>query len=229
MPVFSSHFTVSHLDHRLQAIVEHVNTFLRLMADFGSGWVILYNGAKCGASAPDHLHLQVAPSGQMPIEKEIREEKRLTLMKRVGGVLFHRVRDLGREAIFLEGDDLTAVERALKGFLDALKKVLPTPSPPDQEPMINIAGFYEESRWRLVIFPRQKHRPDVFYKKGDDRIVVSPGAIDMAGVLITPVKKDFNRLDGVLVEDIFREVSLGGKTVERAIDAMQGKTPVNHV
>jgi ribosomal protein S18 acetylase RimI-like enzyme len=221
MPVFSSHFTVSHLDHRLQAIAEHVNTFLQLMADFGSGWVILYNGPKCGASAPDHLHFQAAPSGQMPIEKETREEKRLTLMKQVDGVLLHRMRDLGREAILLEGDDLMAVDRALKGFLDALEKVLPI----DEEPMINIAGLYEKSKWRLVIFPRQKHRPDAFFRKGDDRIVVSPGAIDMGGVVITPVEKDFNRLDGALVEDIFREVSLEEKTVERVINVMGGRYP----
>ena len=221
MPVFSSHFTVSHLDHRLQAIAEHVDTFLQLTTDFGPGWVILYNGPKCGASAPDHLHFQAAPSGQMPIEKETREEKRLTLMKQVDGVLLHRMRDLGREAILLEGDDLMAVDRALKGFLDALEKVLPI----DEEPMINIAGFYEESKWRLLIFLRQKHRPDAFFRNGDDRIVVSPGAIDMGGVLITPVEKDFHRLDGASVEDIFREVSLDGQTVERAINAMGGRQP----
>ena len=216
MPVFSSHFTVSHLDHRLQAIAEHIDTFLQLMADFGSGWTVLYNGPKCGASAPDHLHFQAAPSGQMPIEKEIREEKRLTLMTQVDGVLLYRVRDLGREVIILEGDDPMAVGSAFKGFLNALKKVLLI----DEEPMMNIAGFYEERKWRLVIFPRRKHRPDAFFKEGDARVVVSPGVIDMGGVLITPVEKDFERLDAAAVEGIYGEVSLEGKTVERAIDAM---------
>jgi hypothetical protein len=109
----------------------------------------------------------------------------------------------------------------LKEFLNALKKVLFI----DEEPMINIAGFYEESKWRLLIFLRQKHRPDAFFRNGDDRIVVSPGAIDMGGVLITPVEKDFHRLDGASVEDIFREVSLDGQTVERAIEAMGGRQP----
>jgi hypothetical protein len=220
MPVFSSHFTVSHVDHRLQAIAEHVDAFLQLMADFGSGWVILYNGPKCGASAPDHLHFQAAPSGQMPIEKEIREEKRLTLMKQVDGVLFHRVRDLGREAVVLQAYDSMALGKALREFLDALKKVLLI----DEEPMTNIAGFYEESKWCLVIFPRRKHRPEAFSRKGADRIVVSPGAIDMGGVLITPVEEDFYRLDRTLVESIFNEVSLDGKTVERAMDSMEGNT-----
>ena len=218
MPVFSSHFTVSHLDHRLQAIDENIDTFLQLIADFGSGWMVLYNGPKCGASAPDHLHFQAVPSGQMPIEKEIREEKRLILMTQIDGVLLYRVRDLGREVIILEGDDPMAGEGAFKGFLNALEKVIHI----DEEPMVNIAGFYkerkwEERKWRLVIFPRQKHRPDAFFREGDARVVVSPGVIDMAGVVITPVEKDFEQLDAAAVEGIYREVSLEGKTVERAI------------
>ena len=86
MPVFSPHFTVSHLDHRPQAIAEQIDAFLRLMADFGSGWTVLYNGPRCGASAPDHLHFQAVPSGQMPIEKEILEKKRLALITPVDGV-----------------------------------------------------------------------------------------------------------------------------------------------
>jgi hypothetical protein len=217
MPVFSSHFTVSHLDHRLQAIDEHIGTFLQLITDFGPGWTVLYNGAKCGASAPDHLHFQVCPSGQMPIETEIHGEKRLTLMKQVDDVLIYRAKDFGREAILLEGDDPIAVGKALKNFLNTLKEVLRI----NEEPMINIAGFHEEMKWCLMIFPRRKHRPEAFLKEGDSRVVVSPGVIDMGGLLITPVEKDFERLDAVVVEGIYREVAFEGKIVERAIDAMR--------
>ena len=216
MPVFPSHFTVSHLDHRLQVVAEHIDTFLRLMADFGSGWTVLYNGPRCGASAPDHLHFQAAPSGQMPIEKEIWEGKRLTMMKQVDHVLLYRLRDLGREVIILEGNEPMAVGGAFKGFLNALKKVLLI----DEEPMMNIAGLYKERRWCLVIFPRRKHRPEAFSREGDARVVVSPGVIDMGGLLITPIEKDFDRLDAAAVEGIYGEVSLDGETVKRAIDAM---------
>jgi hypothetical protein len=216
MPVFASHFTISHLDHRFQTIAEHMETFLQLMADLGSGWTVLYNGPKCGASAPDHLHFQAAPSGQMPIEKEIREENRLTLMTQVDSALLYRVGNLGREAILLEGNDSTTVRTAFNAYLNGLKKVLFI----DEEPMINVAGFYDDRRWRLVIFPRRKHRPDAFFREGDNRVVVSPGVIDMGGFLITPVEKDFERLDAVTVEAIFREVSMEEKTVERAIEVM---------
>jgi hypothetical protein len=183
------------------------------MADFGPGWMVLYNGPRCGASAPDHLHFQVAPSGQMPIEREIREEKRLALIKQIESVSLYHARDLGREVIALEGDDPMAVKGAFNDFLNALKKVLLL----NEEPMMNIAGYYEKTRWCLVIFPRRKHRPDIFSKDGDARMVVSPGVIDMGGLLITPVEKDFERLNGAVVEDIYGEVSLEGKTVERAI------------
>ena len=216
MPILSSHFTVSHLDHRLQAIAEHIGTFLQLMVDLGPSWVTLYNGPKCGASAPEHLHFQAAQSGQMPIEKEIRDGDRLALVKEMDDVLLYRVNNLGREAILLEGSDPIAVERAFKGFLNGLQNALLL----NAEPMINIVGLYEERKWRLIVFPRRKHRPDAFFKEGNNRVVVSPGAIDMGGLVITPVGKDFERLDTAAVENIYKEVSLDGKTVRRAIDAI---------
>jgi hypothetical protein len=214
MPVLSSQLTISHLKHHSQTILEHLDAFFYLMADFGSGWVILYNGPKCGASAPDHHHFHAARSGKMPLEKETRQENRLTLIKKVERVLLYRVKNIGREIVLLEGDDPMAMGHAFKVFLSALKKVLLI----DEEPMINIAGFYEEGRWRLFIFPRRKHRPDAFFKEGDDRIVVSLGVIEMEGVLVTPMGKDFERLNSAAVESIYKEVSLEGNILEKAID-----------
>jgi hypothetical protein len=212
-PILTAHLTVSHVDHCRQVITEHIETFLRLMADFGSGWVVLYNGPRCGASAPHHLHFQAAPSGQMPIEKDIREQKRLVLKEQREGVLFYRVEGLGREVVILEGEDQAAVGTGFIGFLKDLQKSLL----PSEEPMMNIVGLYEAGRWQLAIFPRRKHRPDAFFKKGKDRLVVSPGVIDMAGILVTPVERDFERLDAAAVKGIYKEVSLEGEAVERVL------------
>jgi len=87
--------------------------------------------------------------------------------------------------------------------------------------MMNIAGFQKEGKWRLVIFPRRKHRPEAFFRKGDARVVVSPGIIDMGGLLITPMKKDFEELGRADVEKIYREVSLEEKTVGHVIAALR--------
>jgi len=217
MPVFPYHFIVSHLDHRRQAIAEHINLFLQLMTDFGSDWTVLYNGPKCGASAPDHLHFHAIPSGQMPIEKEMLREKSRAFTKQINRVFLYRLRDLGREVILLQGDDPGAVGDVFEEFLNSLKKVLLIA----EEPMMNIAGFQREGKCCLMIFPRQKHRPDAFFREGDARVVVSPGVIDMGGVLITPVEKDFEQLDEAEVGDIYREVSLGEGTMEHVIAALR--------
>ncbi len=216
MPVFPSHFVVSHLDHRLQAIAEHMDLFFRLMGDFGSDWTVLYNGPKCGASAPDHLHFHAIPSGQMPIEKEWSGGNAITLTKQVDDVLLYRLRNLGREAILLEGNDPMAVASAFRVFLGTLRKVLVM----EEEPMVNIAGFQRERKWHLAVFPRRKHRPEVFFREGDARVVVSPGVIDMGGLLITPVEKDFEGLGRADVENIYTEVSLEEKTAGEVIAAL---------
>jgi hypothetical protein len=215
MPVFSPHFTVSHLDHRPQIIKEQIDAFLQLIDDLGSGWAVLYNGPRCGASAPDHLHFQAVPSDQMPIEKEIPEKKRLAPLTPVGDCLLYRLKDLGREVVVLEGNDSRAVGDAFRRFLDSLRKTLSTA----EEPMINLAGFHKQGngKWRLLIFPRRKHRPDAFFRKAEDRVVISPGVIDMGGVLISPMGKDFEQLDAASIEGIYREVTLEGKIVEKAI------------
>jgi hypothetical protein len=152
----------------------------------------------------------------MPIEKEIRLKKKPTLVKTVDGVLLYCARGLGREVIILEGDAPVGVGSVSRNFLNALKKVLMI----DEEPMINIAGYYTTGKWRLVIFPRRKHRPDVFFKQGNARIIISPGVIDMGGLMITPVKRDFERLDAPTVERIYREVSLEGEIAGKAIAAI---------
>jgi hypothetical protein len=216
-PIFHSHFTISHVDHRGQTIVRDIQTLMRLLAEFGSGWTVFYNGPKCGASAPDHLHFQAAPSGQMLIEREMHEEKRFADQKRIDEVLFYRLRDMGRAIVVIEGANSASIEGIFKSFMNSLRRVLRLA----EEPMMNIAGYCEGEKWRLVIFPRRKHRPDAFFKKEEARVVISPGLIDMGGVLITPLEKDFDRLNAAAVEKIYREVSLESEVLKEAIEGLK--------
>jgi len=215
-PVFSSHFTICHKEHRPQSIAGHIETFLRLMLDFGEGWTVLYNGPGCGASAPDHLHFQAAPSGQMPVEEEIKEKNRLKRIAKFDGILFSKVRNAGREIIIAEGDNPASLANAFRVILSALEKRLSA----GVEPMINIAGLHSKGARRLLIFPRTKHRPDVFFKEGNDRVAVSPAIAEMGGIIVTPVEKDFKRLGASAIEDIFREVSLDGEILNRFFDSI---------
>lgn len=86
--------------------------------------------------------------------------------------------------------------------------------------MINVLCSYEDGVWRIMIFFRAKHRPDAFYREDEQRVFVSPGAIDMAGVVIAPLKVDFNRLDGEVIDRIYAEVSLPEETMNEIINKL---------
>jgi hypothetical protein len=224
-PVFPAHFTIARISHRPQVISQHVALLIRLMTDFGSGWMILYNGAKCGASAPDHFHFQAVPSGRMPIEKELQAGTMAPLIVRAQGFALYRIEDAGREAVVLDAESPQALAGAFIDFLEALKEVLLI----EEEPMINgialITGAgataCQKKTWRLIVFPRRKHRPDAFFRHGDARIAVSPAVIEMGGVLVTPFARDFERLDAAAVEAIYEEVSLKKEIVQQAVDALK--------
>ena len=87
----------------------------------------------------------------------------------------------------------------------------------NDEPMVNVICNYSGNRWRLIVFLRQKHRPDAYYAKGENRIFISPGAVDMAGVVITPLLDNYNRLDYNAIRGIYREVSLPDSTLNSIV------------
>jgi len=215
-PVFPSHFTICYKEHRPQSIAEHVDTFLQLMVDLGKDWTVLYNGPGCGASAPDHLHFQAVPSGQMPVETELTAKKNFIVIQKADGVLLSQISNIGREAITLEGDNPITLGKTFRRIISELKKNLFT----EKEPMINIAGFYSEKKLLLMIFPRAKHRPDAFFREGDARLMVSPAVVEMGGIIVTPVEKDFEVMNALIAEGIFREVSLDGKILNRVFDSI---------
>ena len=161
----------------------------------------------------------------MPVENEIKDTTKLSLIAEINDIYVYRVNNQGREIIMLEGNNRVSMAHTFMRVLASLKKVIPT----DDEPMVNVAGFFnivgseglpKIGRWQVLIFPRRKHRPDVFYREDDERIVVSPAVVEMAGVLVTPMERDFNRLDAAAAEAIYREVSLDGGILMKAMQSM---------
>ena len=217
MPVFPSHLTVAHVGHQPQAISRHFSDFLSLAADLGETWIALYNGPRCGASAPDHLHFQALPRGRMPIERAMGGGIESCSVVRVEDVLVSTVSDVGREVILLEGKSCGSMVHVFSKILVSLRGFTPS----EDEPMMNIAGFHACETWRVALFPRKKHRPDAFFREDAERILVSPGAVEMAGILITPLERDFERLDAKAIENIYREVSLDRDSVASVIRALK--------
>jgi hypothetical protein len=217
MPVFAEHFTVAFLAHVPQAIDTSLDTFLQLIDDFGDGWTVLYNGPRCGASAPDHLHFQVVTGGRIPIEEEAFTRDRWVPVEAVDGSVF-RARGLGREVLLMEAVDAAKLKYRLRSYLQALARVSPPSVPSAGEPMINLAGFRKDGIARLFIFPRRSHRPAAFFLEGDERIAISPAIAEMAGIMVAPARKDYLRLTGDLVRGVYRDVTLDEATAGRAVE-----------
>lgn len=215
-PVFHHHLTINSITHRPQMINTNIKSLLGLSKDLGHGWIALYNGPKCGASAPDHLHFQAIPCGNTPMEREINELKRPIESSGTPNVSIYYVDNLGRVYFFLEGYDTEALEDAFGKLLDAMRSVLKTPD----EPMLNIACINRRDNTNLIVFPRAQHRPHAFFRHGDDRIAVSPAVIEMTGVIVTPLQRDFLKLDARTVESIYTEVSIDKKTMEAILGFM---------
>jgi hypothetical protein len=203
MPIFPAHYTVSHLKHSPQLIDPYLGTFLRLAQELSPKFSIFYNGAQCGASAPDHIHFQIAPTGKIPIEQEAADEQRRERIGEIDGVAMLLLRDLGRAVIVFEGMNLENVARVIRQQTARMKAILHIAD----EPKINVICNYHAPQWRVILFPRRKHRPEVFFKEGDGKVVISPASVDMGGLIITPVEKDFNTVNASMIEKIYREVS----------------------
>lgn len=203
MPALRSHVTITSIDHRPQCIEENFDMLFQLMTDLGSAWTVLYNGPECGASAPDHHHFQAVPSGILPIEYEasIREKQRSIV--RSDGIDVYRIDNVSREVIVLKGKKRPTARSVFQNIVSHMKE---NPAS-DKEPMMSIAGIVKNDEQQILIFPRSKHRPEAFFRQGDDRIVVSPAIIEMCGVVMTPMERDFQRLTADNIETIYGEVS----------------------
>jgi hypothetical protein len=212
-PIFDRHFTISHVTHQKQSIEAVPEIFLDLAREFGPSYTIFYNGPKCGASAPDHMHFQACPANVLPIEALAADDSKRVLKKKEGTVSIWALSTCGRQVILIESGDKKDMELAIRRLVEAMRKTLGV----SDEPMLNVLCSFTGGMWRLIVFPRSKHRPDVYYLQGDDRVLISPGAVDLGGLIITPIEKDFISVDSKLIKDIFREVCLDSQAVEQIL------------
>ena len=215
-PIFLQHYTISNIQHVPQAITEHVATLLSLARNLSPAFTVFYNGPRCGASAPDHMHFQASPAGAIPIGKEVEVGSRRVLIKTVHGISLFQLTNLGRQILVLEGSDRQAIEALLLKCIAAMKIVASTPD----EPMMNIICSYLGQSWRVIIFPRRKHRPVAYFREGEERVLISPAAVDIGGLIVTPMARDFLTVDAQLVESIYQEVSIDESATKQIISML---------
>jgi Domain of unknown function (DUF4922) len=187
-PILEKHLTIVHREHRPQAITGFVMKSLGLAKSL-PGYFLIYNGPRCGASAPDHLHFQACSREIFPIERDTRDLEGPA------------VPDCGRSVFLLRDGDAERLNDRVERLIEILADVTGTSS----EPMINIALQHDSDRWTVFVFPRAKHRPRVF---ATGELTVSPAAIDLSGIFVVPLADDFERITAADVRSIFEEVTL---------------------
>ncbi len=204
-PIFPAHFTLTQKEHQPQRIIDTFSDMLDLSRDLAKYYTVIYNGPRCGASAPDHLHFQAGNKFFMPIDDEFHQIKNEygKMIYEDDDLSFYAVDDGIRKFVSIESLDKNLVVKTFNKFYKIYSELLNE----KQEPMINLISFYEEEYgWRVIIFLRSKHRPNVFFAEGDEKILVSPAAIDLGGVCIFPREEDYNRITKEMMTDIFKEV-----------------------
>ena len=220
LPVLYQHLSVVHRDHIDQRISNNIGLLLNLAADLGPEYVVLYNGPECGASAPDHLHFQACRRSALPIEAAMRATEDppaescdiCDRQPRDDFELF-TMGDGGRTAIVFRA---TIAERMSAWVYETLAELGRRSNRP--EPMVNILCSHDGKKWTMIIFPRARHRPACYYAEGESQLLVSPGAIDMAGIIVVPHREHFDRIGPGEVQTIYSEVSLDEADVNDAIE-----------
>ncbi len=210
-PIFPAHLTVSSIEHRPQRIKKSFTDLLHISRDFNN-YCFIYNGPESGASAPDHLHFQACKKDSLPINTDyegLKNEYGEELIK--NNVSVCAINDGIRRMLSLESMSAQILTKTFNKIYNSYLLIAKS----HVEPMMNVISTYEEeSGWRVIIFFRKKHRPDVYFKEGENNILVSPASIDLGGVLITPLEKDFRKIDKDIITQIFREVVVGKEEFE---------------
>jgi hypothetical protein len=206
-PIFPEHFTIPNINHIPQEIKSNFPLMLKLTNDLSKRYVVLYNGPKCGASAPDHFHFQAGTKNFMPIMDDF-----LQLKNELGELLIENdeltvygIDDGIRRMISLESLN----SEALTEVFDKLYEIYSSASGNKEEPLLNIVCVYEkEFGWRVIVFLREKHRSSHYFAEGDEKILLSAASVDLGGICITPLEKDFERVTKEKLTEILSEVAL---------------------
>ncbi|MDR2127269.1 MAG: DUF4922 domain-containing protein [Prevotellaceae bacterium] len=211
-PIFPKHLTISNMRHISQSIAENIETMLDL-STLLPDYIVFYNGPKCGASAPDHLHFQAGNKGFLPVENEFAEmNNRLQIMKYKSVEISFAV-DYLRKMITLQSDN----KNDLLDIFEKLYEMLSTLQPHEAEPMLNIICYADKNSWTVHIFPRIKHRPAQFFEQGENQLLISPASVDFGGVFITPRIEDFEKITENDIINIFNQITIGKTEFENII------------
>ncbi len=223
-PILPVHFTIPATKHQPQSIYRHYGEMHRLLS-LHSELMVFYNGPKCGASAPDHLHFQAGTSGVLPLQ---------TNWQRLSRNLTDVISLNDEEKISVLRDFLVPAfviisksEDSDEDLFHRLYRSMPMRGD-ESEPMMNIIAWRKGDEFISVVIPREKHRPDAYFAEGEAQMMVSPGALDMAGLIITPREEDFSKINLDKATALLRECGISAEKMEAIVSNLKASAATAH-
>lgn len=215
-PILPEHLTISSLKHQDQVLADKTIRQLPgkliswLEEYFASGYVLFYNGAKCGASAPDHFHFQAVKQSDVPViqqwERLMETAVRETEIKTENGNTYSSFQITSYICpiqVFICNHSADILPEMINQYLESLPL-----HEGESEPRYNLFAWQDKQRgFTMAYFPREEHRPACYTATRGEQLLVSPGALDMAGLLVTPRKEDFDRITESDITKIYKEVA----------------------
>ena len=213
-PILPMHFTLPLRRHQPQLIRSMYGEMLHLLRLYPE-LTVFYNGPLCGASAPDHAHLQAGTSGMLPLQTEWNRLARSinVIVEQGDEATIGIIEQLPWPAFAIRSKSKTMGERLFREVYDALPI-----ADGNTEPMMNIVAWRQGGQLISVVMPRAKHRPDCYFKDGEQQLLVSPGALDMAGMLIMPRREDFDRITPQQALAVLQECALPADIFQTVVE-----------
>ena len=205
-PILPNHYTIASKQHRPQRFLDAYDAMIQATKALPEEYIVFYNGPKCGASAPDHLHLQAGIAENIPLieyAKSVNPEENIQAIAPFG-YLVYLINDAENSHLFNQLYDSLSIPEE------------------EYEPRLNVVAYRKGEKVTFIVIPRHAHRPRCYSAEGDAKCLISPGALDMCGLLIAPRFEDYERLTATKAADILGEV---GVRTEPTIDVgiMQGE------
>ena len=202
-PIFPRHLTIPDRSHCLQLIDGRIADMARLAMDFEGEYTVFYNGPRCGASAPDHMHFQAGNSDFLTLPAALEDTVLETVVADNDGNTLALAAGLPLRVFVIDAE----TPEAAQALFARLYKAMPV-AEGDAEPMMNILAYATPAGVRIVAIPRKRHRPSFYGTEGPGTMLLSPASVDLGGVFITPLEKDFEALDAPTVMRVLDELCL---------------------
>jgi len=201
-PIFPKHFTIPRNEHVAQAIQPYFNDMLHLAQSLPE-LIVFYNGPKCGASAPDHMHFQAGSNGFLPL---LGDYQRLKIsFEGFGavpvGIELFTIPNYLRTVFCVESFSVEASVEMFEIIYNQLQHG-------EEEPMMNVVCSYQGDKWYTFILPRGQFRPWQYTAEASSQLLVSPATVEMCGVFIVPILAHFERINRSDVKDILTQSTL---------------------